>query len=65
MTAKMAPPRVRACLFDMDGILFYVQLTTGLLIDSERIYTEVTNTILAEHGKGPLTAEVKAKIMGT
>lgn len=49
-----SPPKVRACLFDMDG----------LLIDSERIYTEVTNKFLASHGKGPLPAEVKAQLMG-
>ena len=48
------PPKVRACLFDMDG----------LLIDSERIYTEVTNKFLALHGKGPLPAEIKAQLMG-
>jgi len=36
----------------------------GLLIDSERIYTEVTNKFLASHGKGPLPAEVKAQLMG-
>ena len=36
----------------------------GLLIDSERIYTEVTNTFLASYGKGPLPAEIKAQLMG-
>jgi beta-phosphoglucomutase-like phosphatase (HAD superfamily) len=37
----------------------------GLLIDSERIYTQVTNSILASHGKGPVPAEIKARLMGT
>ncbi|KZT40757.1 HAD-like protein [Sistotremastrum suecicum HHB10207 ss-3] len=40
-------------LFDMDG----------LLIDSERIYTEVTNQILARYGK-EMTWEIKAGLMG-
>jgi beta-phosphoglucomutase-like phosphatase (HAD superfamily) len=40
------------------------KLTTGLLIDSERIYTEVTNAFLASHGKDPLPAEIKAQLMG-
>jgi beta-phosphoglucomutase-like phosphatase (HAD superfamily) len=48
------PAPVKAVLFDMDG----------LLIDSERIYTAVTNEILAEHGKGPLPMEIKLQMMG-
>jgi len=40
-------------------------ITSGLLIDSERIYTEVTNSILEAHGKGPLPVEIKAQLMGT
>ena len=60
------PPKVRACLFDMDGnIKLLRQLNLGLLIDSERIYTEVTNNFLALHGKGPLPMEVKVQLMGT
>jgi beta-phosphoglucomutase-like phosphatase (HAD superfamily) len=39
-------------------------LSSGLLIDSERIYTEVTNRWLASYGKGPLPAEIKAQLMG-
>ncbi|WFD34611.1 pseudouridine 5'-phosphatase [Malassezia cuniculi] len=35
----------------------------GLLIDSERIYTDVVNTILAPHGKEQ-TWDIKAKLMG-
>ena len=59
------PPKVRACLFDMDGMSSTSNfLIIGLLIDSERIYTEVTNTFLASHGKGPLPAEIKAQLMG-
>ncbi|KAJ4986918.1 haloacid dehalogenase-like hydrolase [Stagonosporopsis vannaccii] len=48
------PPRVRAALFDMDG----------LLIDSEDIYTEVTNTILARYGKPNLPWSIKAQLQG-
>ncbi|RAL15755.1 haloacid dehalogenase superfamily protein [Aspergillus homomorphus CBS 101889] len=47
-------PRVRACLFDMDG----------LLIDSEDIYTSVTNTILQEYGKPLLPWSIKAQLQG-
>ncbi|KAI7833344.1 hypothetical protein BX661DRAFT_178202 [Kickxella alabastrina] len=46
-------PRIKACLFDMDG----------LLLDTEIIYTEVTNKILEPFGKiFPL--ETKLKMMG-
>ena len=48
------PPRIRAALFDMDG----------LLIDSEDIYTEVTNTILARYGKPNLPWSIKAQLQG-
>lgn len=44
---------LRAAIFDMDG----------LMIDSERIYTECSNAVLAEWGK-TLTWEVKATLMG-
>ncbi|KAI0730243.1 HAD-like protein [Fomitopsis betulina] len=40
-------------IFDMDG----------LLIDSERVYTEVTNNLLAKHGK-EMTWDIKAGLMG-
>ncbi|KAH8915185.1 HAD-like protein [Atractiella rhizophila] len=44
-----------ACIFDMDG----------LLIDSESVYTAVTNEILANHGiEERLTWEIKSKVMG-
>ncbi|KAL2809415.1 HAD-like domain-containing protein [Aspergillus granulosus] len=47
-------PPVRACLFDMDG----------LLIDSEDKYTDITNSILAKYGKGKLPWEIKAQLQG-
>lgn len=37
----------------------------GLLIDSERVYTESTNVFLASYGKGPLPLEIKAQLMGS
>jgi pseudouridine-5'-monophosphatase len=50
----MTEHRIKACLFDMDG----------LLINSEDIYTEVTNEILAEHGKPDLPWSVKIQLQG-
>jgi pseudouridine 5'-phosphatase len=47
-------PPVRACLFDMDG----------LLIDSEDIYSFVTNKILHEYGKPDLPWSIKAQLQG-
>ncbi|KAF7357856.1 HAD-like protein [Mycena venus] len=47
------PPSIEFVLFDMDG----------LLIDSEAIYTKVTNTILAPYGK-EMTWDIKAGCMG-
>jgi len=44
-------PPVRACIFDVDG----------LLIDSEDIYTEVYNNILRGYGKSDLPWSVKTK----
>ena len=62
---SQTPPKVRACLFDMDGMSLTDNFVIiGLLIDSERIYTEATNAFLASHGKGPLPAEIKAQLMG-
>lgn len=59
MTGDSAPrdaatTKIRACLFDMDG----------LLINSEEIYTRVTNQILKEHGKGELPWDVKIHLQG-
>ncbi|ORY07776.1 HAD-like domain-containing protein [Clohesyomyces aquaticus] len=48
------PPPVRACLFDMDG----------LLIDSEDLYTICTNTVLAEHNRPSLPWSIKAQLQG-
>ena len=48
------PVAVKACLFDMDG----------LLINTEDIYTETLNETLAEFGKGPLTWDVKINCKG-
>ncbi|OJJ44964.1 hypothetical protein ASPZODRAFT_134384 [Penicilliopsis zonata CBS 506.65] len=45
---------VRACLFDMDG----------LLIDSEDLYSAVTNKILHEYGKPSLPWSIKAQLQG-
>ncbi|BAE58769.1 putative haloacid-halidohydrolase [Aspergillus flavus] len=47
-------PPVRACLFDMDG----------LLIDSEDKYTAITNSILHEYGKPSLPWSIKAQLQG-
>ncbi|KAF1923912.1 HAD-like protein [Didymella exigua CBS 183.55] len=55
MSSQTTPlPRVRAALFDMDG----------LLIDSEDIYTDITNTILARYGKPKLPWSIKAQLQG-
>jgi pseudouridine-5'-monophosphatase len=48
------PPRIRAALFDMDG----------LLIDSEDLYTISTNTILERYGKPPIPWSIKAQLQG-
>ncbi|KAJ5469088.1 HAD-superfamily hydrolasesubfamily IAvariant 3 [Penicillium sp. IBT 31633x] len=47
-------PRIRACLFDMDG----------LLIDSEDLYTVITNEILQKYGRPLLPWSVKAQLQG-
>lgn len=47
-------PPVRACIFDMDG----------LLINSEDLYTEVTNTVLRENGRPDLPWSIKAQLQG-
>ncbi|KAI9641725.1 hypothetical protein NHQ30_009581 [Ciborinia camelliae] len=54
----MAPrtdfPPIRACLFDMDG----------LLLDSEDKYTLVTNTLLKKYNKPPIPWSIKAQMQG-
>lgn len=52
--SKAKPPPIKACLFDMDG----------LLIDSEDWYTVVTNEILSEYGKPDLPWDIKSKMQG-
>ncbi|KAL4803418.1 HAD-like domain-containing protein [Aspergillus unguis] len=47
-------PPIRACLFDMDG----------LLIDSEDLYTDITNTVLHSFGKPSLPWSIKAQLQG-
>lgn len=47
-------PRVRACLFDMDG----------LLIDSEDKYSLITNEVLQMYGKPSLPWSIKAQLQG-
>ncbi|KAK3712777.1 hypothetical protein LTR37_008867 [Vermiconidia calcicola] len=46
--------QIRATLFDMDG----------LLINSEDLYTLVTNAVLHEHGKPELPWNIKAQLQG-
>ena len=47
-------PPVRACLFDMDG----------LLLDTEDIANKVNNTLLAEYNRPPLPWSLKAQYQG-
>jgi len=47
-------PTIRACLFDMDG----------LLIDSEDLYTVCTNEVLREYGRPDLPWNIKAQLQG-
>ncbi|KAF8450116.1 putative haloacid-halidohydrolase [Terfezia claveryi] len=53
-TDEIALSPIRACLFDMDG----------LLINSEDLYSQVTNTILAELDRPMLPWSIKAKLQG-
>ncbi|ELU42715.1 Hydrolase domain-containing protein [Rhizoctonia solani AG-1 IA] len=47
-------PQIKYVLFDMDG----------LLIDSEQVYTNVTNNILAPYGK-VMTWDIKKELVCT
>lgn len=47
-------PPVRACIFDMDG----------LLINSEDIITQATNRLLAKYGRPAFTRSIRVQIMG-
>jgi hypothetical protein len=51
---RQRPPAIRACLFDMDG----------LLIDSEDLYTVCTNETLRKYGKPDLPWNIKAQLQG-
>ncbi|KAI1816688.1 HAD-like protein [Poronia punctata] len=47
-------PPIRACLFDMDG----------LLLNTEDLYTKCANIVLQRHNRPPLPWSVKAQMMG-
>ncbi|KAK4615620.1 hypothetical protein CLAFUW4_09986 [Fulvia fulva] len=49
-----APPRIRACILDMDG----------LLINSEDLITQSINEVLHEYGKPSLPWSVKVNLQG-
>ncbi|QPH05345.1 hypothetical protein C2857_003084 [Epichloe festucae Fl1] len=53
LTPKSFPP-VRACIFDMDG----------LLLDTEDLYTLCVNLVLERYGRPPMPWSVKAKLQG-
>ena len=53
-STQASPPKIRACLFDMDG----------LLIDSEDLYTVCTNEILHKYGRPDLPWSIKAQLQG-
>ncbi|KAI6714186.1 haloacid dehalogenase-like hydrolase [Diplocarpon mali] len=54
MASRSNFPPVRACLFDMDG----------LLINTEDIYTLCHNILLARYSSGPLTWDIKSQLQG-
>ncbi|KKA29382.1 hypothetical protein TD95_004035 [Thielaviopsis punctulata] len=54
MVARTEFPPVRACLFDMDG----------LLLDTEDIYTLCVNLILEKYNKPKLPWSIKARLQG-
>lgn len=47
-------PRIKACLFDLDGTL----------VNTEDMYTEATNTILKRYNKPLLTWDIKIQLQG-
>ncbi|RWA08769.1 hypothetical protein EKO27_g6343 [Xylaria grammica] len=51
--SPVSPP-VRACLFDMDG----------LLINTEDLYTKCASIVLEKYGRPPLPWSIKAQMMG-
>ncbi|EGX91496.1 HAD superfamily hydrolase, putative [Cordyceps militaris CM01] len=54
MAPKTDFPPVRACLFDMDG----------LLLDTEDLYTLCVNKVLAQYDRPPMPWSVKARLQG-
>lgn len=48
------PTNIKACLFDMDG----------LLLNTEDIYTITADKVLAKYNKGPFTWDIKMKMQG-
>ncbi|KAK3318217.1 HAD-like domain-containing protein [Apodospora peruviana] len=54
MTPRTDFPPIRACLFDMDG----------LLLDTEDIYTLCINLILEKYQRGKIPWSIKAKLQG-
>ncbi|EME40443.1 hypothetical protein DOTSEDRAFT_74124 [Dothistroma septosporum NZE10] len=54
MATRTDLPAIKACLFDMDG----------LLIDSEDKYTICTNEVLREYGRPDLPWRIKAQLQG-
>ncbi|KAK2594514.1 hypothetical protein QQS21_007795 [Conoideocrella luteorostrata] len=54
MSPKTDFPPVRACLFDMDG----------LLLDTEDLYTLCVNLVLDKYGRPPMPWSIKAKLQG-
>ncbi len=62
-------PPVRACIFDMDGLLLNTvrsisPLTSFSNLLQEDIYTLCANIVLEKHGRPPLPWSFKAKLMG-
>ncbi|OLN86228.1 Uncharacterized protein C4C5.01 [Colletotrichum chlorophyti] len=53
-THEKVLPAIRACIFDMDG----------LLIDSEDIITLCTNQLLQKYGRPVFTPSIRAQLMG-
>ncbi|KAG6018594.1 hypothetical protein E4U41_003745, partial [Claviceps citrina] len=54
MAPKTDFPPVRACIFDMDG----------LLLDTEDLYTLCVNLVLQQHNRPPMPWSIKAKLQG-
>ncbi|WYZ45007.1 hypothetical protein EsH8_VIII_000323 [Colletotrichum jinshuiense] len=54
MASRTDFPPIRACLFDMDG----------LLLDTEDLYTACINAVLEQYGRPLLPWSIKAKLQG-